>query len=217
MRITEASLRKIVREMLKEAASLTPSSTPAGSQTPTPAARQPRGNPTVMQIQKIIGAAKDGFWGQQTQTKFINFVQSKIDGEITLLSVDRGRQISANELYNWKDIASQIGYVGNTPVQKKFEPNINGLFEFLIFLSAAQPATTNPLAAPAARPITMEDEYFGWGQPGNSNNAYFTPPGVDDMSDMGPHFGQPVPHAAYFEQPNSTSTRRNVRRQPRKK
>jgi hypothetical protein len=214
MRITEASLRKIVREMLKEAFAgasnaknnIDPDVAAAGNLqarvrqaqaqaaradnaaifanrlanrlgnsvgTPTPAApqpapqtppaappaaaRQPRGNPTVTEVQKLIGERPDGFWGQQTQAKFINFVQSKIDEGITLLSVDRGRQISANELSNWKDIASQIGHVGNIFVEKKFEPNINGLFEFLTFLNNTTAPMTNPLAAPPARPITIED------------------------------------------------------------
>jgi hypothetical protein len=155
---------------------------PATQTPPTaaPVAKQPRGNPTVMQVQKIIGAPQDGFWGQQTQTKFINFVQSKITAGFLLLSVDRGRQISANELSNWKDIASQIKYVGNTLVQEKFEPNINGLFKFLTFLDNATVPMTNPLAAPAARRITMEDElereYLNWGQPGSTTQTYFKQP-----------------------------------------
>jgi hypothetical protein len=225
MRITEAGLRKIVREMLKEAAAgggaaydaaeavwkakaagkvekvkadnaknivanlrdpLTraaspTAATPPAPQTPPPVARQPRGNPTVMQVQKIIRAQPDGFWGQQTQTNFINFVQNKINEGILLLSVDGGRQINANELSNWKNIASQIEYVGNSHApQGGFEPNINGLVKFLTFLNIADPVTKNPNRAPAARPLTMEDElekqYLDWSQPGSTTKAYFNQP-----------------------------------------
>jgi len=236
MRITEMSLRKIVRDMLKEAfdqasPAVAPGA-PAPVKQPVPATGSPWEtpkavkNPKVAQFQKIIGATPNGIWDQTTQAQFMYFVRSKIGGGVNVIGSNNA-PINADALSDWKNVAGQIKLVGIYPAPQGFTPNIDGLINFITKLNsdesmnhmAGSPTPAN-LAAPAGDPMTagMENEYFAWNQPNNPKNAYFTPPGVDDMSDMGPNFGQPVPHAAYFEQPNSTSTRRNVfKRQPRKK
>jgi hypothetical protein len=233
MRITEMSLRKIVRDMLKEALSqTTPVGTPgvpAAVQPPAPDTGSPWAtpkavkNPKVAQFQKIIGATPNGIWDQTTQAQFMYFVRSKIGGGVNVIG-SNNVPINADALSDWKNVAGQIKLVGIYPAPQGFTPNIDGLINFITKLNsnesmnraAVSPATTD--LANDQMTAGMENEYFAWNQPNNPKNAYFTPPGVDDMSDMGPNFGQPVPHAAYFEQPNSTSTRRNVfKRQPRKK
>ena len=243
MRITEAGLRKIVREMLKEAAAgaeddqyaadlaawqaktleakaandkkiaanlsspLTLAANPASAQPPAPqtptaapTARQPRGNPTVMQVQKIIGAPQDGFWGQQTQTQFMNFVKSKINGGVKVTGIN-----DVNALSNWKNVAGQIRLVGVIPTPKGFAPNIDGLIRFISILNSNEVANqaVESLTQPdqnGAEPWEeeLENEYFAWNQPNNPKNAnaYFPPSGVNNTSNAATNLAQPVSNPA---------------------
>lgn len=257
MRITEAGLRKIVREMLKEEISYydptaglesdpsespkqyvpspqlvanagsayidtnkvkpipaAPAPTPPAAPAPVaaPPAKQPRGNPTVMQVQKLIGAPQDGFWGQQTQAKFIEFVTSKINGGVKVTGIN-----DVNALSNWKNAAGQIRLVGLTPTPKGFAPNIDGLISFISMLNS------NESASQAVESLTQPEEekpwdevkdmtadYFAWNQPGNPKNAYFTQRGVNNMSNTATNLVQPVSNPA-------PAGRGVFKRQPRKK
>jgi hypothetical protein len=206
MRITEAGLRKIVREMLKEeiipwdptntstiesnpddgpkeyvpsqadmaaagdaynygikqiAPTRPPPPPPAPAATLPPAAT-PKPNPNVAQIQRIIGAKPDGFWGAGTQKQFSSWIGRKAAEGISITGYDNTTQIDPAAFANWKNVAAQIQLVGQQQTPKGFQPNLTGLLQFINIVNsqsvknraavASQSSGAEALKQPAATP-----------------------------------------------------------------